>query len=120
MKWSAPADRQVVEAVVANFRDPSERSVERLAALSHRSWARSYHWLDASGMAIYLLDHLGTIGAGDAIPSATLARLRQNLADNCRRSSVMFEEFCGLNQAFREAGMHFANLKGFTLCPESC
>jgi hypothetical protein len=120
MKWRAPADRRIVEAVVAAFRDPPERAHDRLAAFEQRAWARSYHWLDASGMALYLFDRLQTFGIEDALPAPTLERLRQNLADNRRRTTAMFWEFVVLNRAFREAGVRYANLKGFTLAPESC
>ena len=53
MRWSASADRRVVEAVVATFCDPAERSHSRLATFKYHDWVRSYHWLDASGMALY-------------------------------------------------------------------
>ena len=120
MKWSAPADKKVVEAVIAIFREPEERSVERLAGLSYRSWVRSYYWLDASGLALYFLDRLEALGIEDAIPTAVLDRLRQNRADNRVRSAVMFAEFCSLNQSFQAAGVQYANVKGFATSPESC
>ena len=78
MRWSEPADKSVVEAVVGTFRDPIERSIERLGAFTYPDWVRSYHWLDASGMAIYFLHQLEILGIEGAIPVATLRRLRQN------------------------------------------
>lgn len=120
MRWSAPADRRVVDAVVGTFCDSPERSRERLAAFEYREWARTYHWLDASGMALYFLDELQTLGIEDALPAAVLERLLQNLADNRRRSAALFEEFTELNRAFQQAGVLYSNLKGFTLSPESC
>jgi hypothetical protein len=120
MRWSAPADRRVVDAVVATFCDSPERSRERLAALEYRDWARTYHWLDASGMALYFLDELQTLGIEDALPTAVIERFSQNLADNRRRSAALFEEFTEINRAFQQAGVLYSNLKGFTLSPESC
>jgi hypothetical protein len=120
MKWRVPADEDVVEAVIAIFREPVERSLEQLAGLRESSWVQSYHWLDASGMALYFLDRLQALGIENAIPAATLERLQQNLADNRMRSAVMFAEFCSLNQSFQAAGVRYANEKGFTLSPESC
>lgn len=120
MRWSAPADRRVVDAVVATFCDSLERSRERLAAFEYRDWARTYHWLDASGMALYFLNELQTMGIEDALPTAVIERFSQNLADNRRRSAALFEEFSEINRAFQQAGVLYSNLKGFTLSPESC
>jgi len=120
MIWSAPPDRRVVETVVAIFRDSAERSHQRLSALQYCDWVRSYHWLDASGMALYFLNQVETLGIEGALPAATLGRLRQNLADNRMRSSAMFAEFIAINQAFQQAGVQYCNLKGFTLSPDSC
>ena len=120
MKWSQPADARVVEAVVATFRDSAERSRERLSAISERNWVRSYFWLDASGMALYFVNQLEILGIEDAIPATTLERLQQNFADNRIRSAAMFAEFASINQAFQAAGVDYANLKGFSLSPESC
>jgi len=120
MKWRAHSDRRVVEAVIGVFCDPAEKSVQRLAELPHRSWVRSYYWLDASGMALYFLDRLKSLGIESALPMPTLARLERNLADNRMCSAAMFAEFCLLNQAFQAAGVQYANEKGFSLTPESC
>jgi hypothetical protein len=120
MKWSGRANKQVVEAVVAAFHDSAEISAHRLSRLTARDWQRSYHWLDASGMALYFLDRVESLHIQDALPAATLERLRGNLADNRQRSSTMLVEFASLNQAFQRAGLVYANLKGFSLSPESC
>lgn len=120
MRWSATADRGVVDAVVATFCDSAERSRERLAEFGQRDWARTYAWMDASGMALYFLDTLQTLGIEDALPTAVVERFRGNLADNRRRSAALFEEFTEINRAFQQAGVLYSNLKGFTLSPESC
>lgn len=120
MRWSVPADKRVVEAVIATFCDPAERSFQRLSALQPGDWARSYYWLDASGMALYFLDRLQALGIEGALPAATLGRLRHNMLDNRARTHCMFEEFTSINQAFLKAGVRFCNLKGFTLSPDSC
>jgi Uncharacterised nucleotidyltransferase len=120
MKWSARSSKKVVEAVVAAFHEPAEQSARRLSALSAREWERSYHWLDASGMALYFLDRVESSHIESALPAATLERLRGNLADNRDRSSAMLAEFASLNRSFQAAGLIYANLKGFTLSPESC
>jgi putative nucleotidyltransferase-like protein len=120
MKWSGRANKQVVEAVVAAFREPAEKSAVRLSRLTVRDWHRSYHWLDASGMALYFLDRVESLHIENALPAAALERLRGNLADNRQRSSAMLVEFASLNQSFQRAGLAYVNLKGFSLSPESC
>ncbi len=120
MRWSTPADTAVVEAVIATFRDSAEQAWERLSTLTHREWERSYQWLDASGMALYFLDQVQTFGIENVLPAATLGRLRQNLADNRRRSAFMLTEFISINCAFLQAGVKYCNLKGFTLSPGYC
>jgi Uncharacterised nucleotidyltransferase len=120
MQWRGHASKKVVEAVVAAFRDSADELSYRLSALTARDWQRSYLWLDASGMALYFLDRVEYLHMENALPPATLERLRGNLADNRMRSAALFAEFASLNQTFQAAGVRYANLKGFTLSPESC
>lgn len=120
MKWRGRASEKVVEGVVAAFRDSAGQSSHRLSALTAGDWQRSYHWLDASGMALYFLDQVESLHIESALPPAILERLRGNLADNRERSATMLAEFASLNESFRAAGLVYANLKGFTLSPESC
>jgi Uncharacterised nucleotidyltransferase len=120
MTWTGRASKKVVTAVVAAFRDSADESSRRLSALRASEWQRSYHWLDASGMALYFLDKVESLHIENALPKTTLERLRGNLADNRNRSSTMFAEFAALNQSFQAAGLVYANLKGFSLSPDSC
>jgi hypothetical protein len=120
MKWSQKADRQVVEAVVTAFRKPDDGMHALLLPLSVHQWERSYYWLDASGMALYLLRQLEDLDLLDTLPREVRTRLKQNYADNQLRSASMLEEFLELNTAFLAAGIDYCNLKGFTLAPISC
>jgi Uncharacterised nucleotidyltransferase len=120
MKWRSRASRKVVEAVVATFHNSDGEAAQQISMLSARDWQKSWHWLDASGMALYFLDRVTALHIESALPTATLKRLRANLADNRERSAAMFAEFTLLNRLFQAAGLVCANLKGFTLSPESC
>jgi len=120
MKWSQAADRQVVDAVVRTFRADECCLHGAYLSLAPAQWERSYYWLDASGMALYLLRRLEELDFVEALPRSVQMRLRRNLADNQQRSDGMFEEFLELNQAFQSAGVDYCNLKGFTLSPHSC
>jgi hypothetical protein len=120
MKWSQPADREVVQVVVKAFVSDVKELHTMLSRISLRKWERSYYWLDASGMALYFLRRLAELKMLDLLPPLVLARLTQNLVDNSARSVSMLREFKLLNRAFQDAGIEYCNLKGFTLSPHSC
>jgi hypothetical protein len=120
MKWSQQADQDVVQVVVMAFRNDVEDLRDALMHISTKKWERSFYWLDASGMALYLLRRLEELGVADLLPPRVRARLVQNLADNAERSVSMLHEFKLLNRAFQDAGVEYCNLKGFTLSPNSC
>ncbi|WP_263381607.1 nucleotidyltransferase family protein [Granulicella arctica] len=120
MKWKQPANRRVVQAVIAIFRDPVESCRKQLAPLKLSEWAQTYYWLDASGMALYFLKQVELMQLEDALPAETLQRLRRNYIDNEERSNTMFGEFKTINQAFNAIGIRHCNLKGFTLSPHAC
>ncbi len=77
MKWSAHANRNLVEAIVAAFHDSAEESYTVSSTFKSGDWERTYHWIDASGMALYFLDLVERLHIQTALPVATLARLRQ-------------------------------------------
>ncbi len=85
-----------------------------------RDWKRTEFWLDTSGLALYFMQHIHTHDLSDAIDKSVLTRLRAKQEDNRLRSEDMMREFAALNRAFLDAGVRFANLKGFTLSPHSC
>ena len=109
-----------MEAVVAVFHTPADMLHARLSRLTEAQWIRSYYWLDASGIALYLLDRIVSHELEDAVPPAVLERLRQNLSDNRRRTDSMRVEYADLNREFEQKGIDFCNLKGFTLALHSC
>ena len=120
MKWSQKSDPRVVEAVLSAFSQPDDDLYARLLPLSVRQWEQSFYWLDASGMALYLLKQLEELNLLGTLPQQVHSRLRQNLADNRLRCASMLGEFLELNCAFQAAGIEYCALKGFTLAPVSC
>jgi hypothetical protein len=113
-------DKRLVEAVLATFRDPLPRPEETIACLNRLSWERSYRWLNASGMALYLLDRLTKMGLERAVPAETLLRLQESQRGNRARAEEMFREFVTINTLFQEAGVRYVNLKGISLIPGYC
>ena len=107
------------EAVLGVFHADAEAISAEFAMYCERDWESSYPWLDSSGLALYLMDRLVTLGCEDALPSAVRSRLRENFADNRKRTEALFAESIAINRSFREAGVVCANLKGITLWPNA-
>lgn len=120
MSWRVSVDRRVADVVVETFSDCAEGFHARLSSIDLGSWERSYHWLIASGLALYFIDRLQSLNIEDALPSAMLEKLRQNLFDHRKRSAFMMTEFVSVNRAFLSAGVRYCNLKGFTFSPDYC
>lgn len=111
---------QLAEAVIATFRKEEPRShYEALSKFNYRAWQGTYRWLDASGLALYLLDRLQVSGIQAAIPVPVLFRLQKNAEDNQAKTKQLFTEFMVINREFRRVGLRYANLKGFTLAPDA-
>ncbi len=114
-------NRSLAAAVLATFRDGEAREHHRrFEPFSAYDWQASLRWLDASGLALYFLDRVKSLGLLDAIPHTLTAQLEQRQADNRQRMASLFTDCMAINQAFREAGLRYVNLKGCTLVPEYC
>ncbi len=111
---------KLIRAIIASFGEPAETTRIRMASFTSRDWKRTEFWLDTSGLALYFMQHIHTHDLSDAIDKSVLTRLRAKQEDNRLRSEDMMREFAALNRAFLDAGVRFANLKGFTLSPHSC
>jgi hypothetical protein len=114
-------DRPLPAAVIASFRDATApRHRARLRQFSAQGWQRNFRWLDASGLALYFLQRLRALEIEDAVPEPVLSQLEQRHADNEQRTATLFEEVVRINALFRQAGVRYVNLKGFTLVPDFC
>jgi hypothetical protein len=90
-----------------------------LARFTELEWRRNLAWLDTSGLALYLLDHLRQLGCETLLPPAILKRLQQNLNDNTAKNAALLAEAERVNRGFEREGVSFAHLKGITLTPDS-
>src|SRR5579884_1806127 len=113
--------RRLAETVVSVLREPrSAQAHQSLAGFELKEWEASYHWLDANGLALYFRDTVRANQLSAHIPPKVVARLDQNFTDNQRRIKHHRVEFQTINAAFQNAGIRYANLKGFTLEPDYC
>lgn len=107
------------ETVVELFTPLRELAMARLPEFTEAEWRRNLMWLDASGLALYLIHELDQVKRADLLPPFLVERLRRNLADNRERTAWLFEEAVAIHRSFRLVQIRFAHLKGFALGPES-
>jgi hypothetical protein len=114
-------NRRFAEAVIATFREADRGTqVRQLVHLDARDWRRGWHWLDASGLALYFRQRVASSCLEECVPAEILNGLDQRLEDNKQRTVQLFREFEAINDAFQKSGLRYANLKGFTLIPDYC
>ena len=113
--------KRLASVVLATFRTSTTEELRRsLERFSLHDWNDNFHWLDASGLALYFLDELKSRGIESAIPDSVFYQLERRQRQNVERTRSTFEEFARINSAFRRAGLRYVNLKGFTLAPDFC
>ena len=105
--------------MVAVFREPAAGAIAQLSSFRESEWKRNLLWLDASGLALYLLDRLRSLGCEDVLPPLILARLRENTVDNRARTEALLAEMVLMTDGFDRAGLTFAHLKGMTMPVQS-
>jgi hypothetical protein len=114
-------NRELAEAVVGCLRLSEEaRDVGGLRRFKPRDWQHTFRWLDRSGLTLYLLRRLDSLGATELLPPAILTRFEGNATENRRRLDYIANEFASINQRFYRAEVNFAVIKGFSLVPAFC
>ncbi len=120
--WDRPSlsrEKKTREALLLIFCDPIPKECLRLWLLTNSEWRQALHWLDTSGLALYILDRLEQLDLCSILPTFVLARLRRNLADNTVRTAALMSEWAAMQRSFQSAGLSYATLKGFSLWPNS-
>jgi Uncharacterised nucleotidyltransferase len=119
-------NRQLAETIIRylSFSDGNDGSGASLSDFSLRQWEDTFGWLDNANLALYLLRKLRDTHVDRELPSAVLSRLEQNYSKNRLRVAEMASQFAVVNDKFRQAGVHYAVVKGFSLvpgfCPDAC
>lgn len=112
-------EQQIRKAVLLSFTNTVPGQIEQLMQLSSREWKRLLHWLDVSGLALYLLDRFLQLGLLDTLPQLVVDDLQQRMKDNARRTWGMMNESAVIQLKFQEAGLRYAVMKGASLSPSS-
>jgi hypothetical protein len=110
---------ELKEAIIASFVLEPGEACRRLAGFDEADWLSVMWWLDVSGMAIYSLDLVQRIGAGEMIPRNVQASLAQRLKNNGIRMEALRHESYAVAECFESENIPYALLKGITLAPES-
>jgi hypothetical protein len=114
------SNRSLARAIVACFRESPAVALQGLAGFASSEWDRTETWLDTSGLALYFWQHIQSLGIADVVDLSLQRRLEDKFVQNTQRTAEMLDEFAELNNVFKQAGFCYANLKGFTLAPDSC
>jgi hypothetical protein len=120
MRWRDPASAAVKTAILASFHEDASEIRTKFAALRKRDWQGADFWLYSSGLSLYFLELLIARGLWDVIPQSLFSALHSSQMANSVRNDSMLKEFAEINTEFLSAAAQFANLKGFTLSPDSC
>ena len=114
-------NRELAETVVRCLGFSGENpDAKELRKFHTRDWRRTFNWLDSSGLTLYLLRRLKSVGALGMLPPPASARFERNLADNQRRVDYLAAEFGSINERLDRAGLNYAVIKGFSLVPLYC
>ena len=119
MHGAPSREQKIRNAVLLTFCDPLPAGSSLLRNLSHTEWTRLLPWLDRSGLALYFFHRLVQLELCHTLPANVQHRLERNLVDNHARTDDMVAESTSIHCAFEAAGLSYAALKGFSLCPVS-
>jgi hypothetical protein len=114
--------RDLAEAIVKFLASPDAKQecAACLTRFTQCDWERTLAWLHDSGLALYFLRRLKDTNTTSTIPAGILQQLEENQRCNQARTECLAGQFRILNQAFDQAGVHYAVIKGFSLVPQFC
>jgi hypothetical protein len=115
-------NRRLAETIIRylSFSGNDNESRASLSAFHERQWEHTFQWLENRNLALYLLQRLRDTHDDRKLPPAALSRLQQNYSNNRLRVDEMASTFAQVNEKFRQAGVNYAVVKGFSLVPGFC
>jgi|SRR6187402_1744062 len=114
---SLSREQEIHEAVLLTFSSPAPDEAGLLLHLSGKEWRGLLHWLDVSGLALYLLERFKELGLQHTLPPSVVDRLQQNMEDNTKRTHGLLNESIGLQKEFQQAGLSYTVMKGISFYP---
>ena len=97
-----------------------DTSAESWESLSNRKWEHALKWMDLSGLAIYFANRLRLSNRLNTLPASVRAELEKRCSANVARTDAILGEFRLLIEAFGNARLNYAVLKGIALVPDYC
>ena len=97
---------------------PREDAVLQFAALRSTDLRKVLLYLDQTGLAVYLLNHLAEHSLYSVLAPQLQHALEERLEKNQARSEDMFQEFTEVVAALDSAHVTYAVMKGFSLVPD--
>lgn len=115
-------NRKLAETIIRylSFSNGIDGIGTSLSDFSLRQWEDTLGWLDNANLALYLFGKLRHTQADRNLPPAVMSRLERNYSRNQMRVDEMASEFAVVNDKFRQLGVRYAVMKGFSLMPEFC
>src|SRR5579864_5104219 len=113
---------KLAEAIIGflSFSGEACAQVPQLRKFSERDWDRGLKWLDETGLALYFLQKVKDAAVASVVPAMVLSGLEKRFTANQKRVAHMARQFEFLNARFRDAGVRYAVVKGFSLVPQFC
>jgi hypothetical protein len=95
-------------------------SAELWQSFSKREWEHALEWMDLSGLAVYFADRLRPANGLSSLPATVRGDLEKRCSANVARTDAILREFKLLTEAFGNARLNYAVLKGIALVPDYC
>ena len=116
-----PLNRRRAEAIVEFLSfSPNCEAGTTFDAFTTADWENVLRWMDDAGLAFYFLQKIKATTLTSRLPAWVRSQIETNLAANQERTAALANKFDCLNRSFREAGVRYAVLKGFSLVPDFC
>jgi hypothetical protein len=112
-------EQRIHETVLLSFTSTVFGKTVQLLQLSPREWRKLFHWLDVSGLALYLLDRFIQLELLDELPKSVVDDWQQRMKNNAERTRGLLDESVAIQREFQKASLCYSVMKGISLSPLS-